>query len=434
MIKLRSHQLTAVALFLTIAVSYWVIVNWFPVAYIWATYEDLYGEWGQTYFFATACVMSLLVVKSKSSFRWFFAVLALALFYTVMEEISWGQRIFDIKSPDFFKDNNLQRETNLHNMLVGPFSTDLKAFMELLVASALMLYGAAYPLLLKLRFKPATWVYGLGVAAPPLYLLPFFLTASVLELGWYNFNEAEIAELLIGFALSIMAIHYWVAQHYEMDVAAHSTWAPHVTHRLSVFILGVFICVASLSAITTKSIYSNPDKRQKIDARLLNGYEKFAKRYSSYRRWDIASDLYLQVHIAEPQRTSILRRLAMTYKESGDKKQFKYYTLKALDIALKKYAKNKNKISTNLSLSRTYKQLGQPGKSGEHGLSAHKIALQRAEDKPDSAHWAYWLGKTYRNLENYQAASIQFEKAFNLKPSSKKYRKAYYKTRQSIGQ
>lgn len=254
------------------------------------------------------------------------------------------------------------------------------------------------------------------------------------ELGWYHFNEAEIAELLIGFALSIMANHYWLAQRYAIDVTSHTPWESQPSRKLSVIICSIFVGVALLSATTTVVTYNNADKRDKIDARLLNGYSKFAKRYSRYGRWDVSANLYIQILAIEPQRTSILRRLAMTYRKMGDEEQFLHYTNRALDIALKKYAKNQNKISTNLTLSRTYNQLGETDKAGKYGLRAHEIALERAENKPDSAHWAYWLGKTYRNLENYKAAKTQFEKAFNLKPSSKKYRKAYYRIRQSVGQ
>jgi len=35
------------------------------------------------------------------------------------EEISWGQRIFNWNIPDFFRENNSQGETNLHNLVVG---------------------------------------------------------------------------------------------------------------------------------------------------------------------------------------------------------------------------------------------------------------------------------------------------------------------------
>jgi len=428
----KPHQLTALSLFLVIAGTYLVMAIWFPVAYIWGTYEDLFGEWGQTYFFATACVLSILVATSKSPCRWFFVLLALALFYTVMEEISWGQRIFGIESPDFFKRYNLQRETNLHNMLVGPISTNTKDYIEYTIALALALYGVLYPLLLRLGFRLAGWFYKAGVAAPPLYLWPFFLAASVLEIGWYSFNEAEVAELLVGFALSIMAAHYWLAQRHHVDV--QTPLKPDLSRRLSFITGGIFLLVVMLSAATTNAMYTNPEKRARIDARLLNGYEKFAKRYSRYDRWDVTADLYLQVHQAEPQRTSILRKLANAYRESGDEEQFLLYTNRALDIALEKYAKNQNKISTNLSLARTYRQLGETDKAVEHGLRAHEIALERARENPDSAHWAYWLGKTSRHLNNYQLAAEQFEKAHRLKPSSSKYRKAYYKSRRMAGQ
>ncbi len=432
--KSQPHQLTALILFLVIAGGYLVMAAWFPVAYIWGTYEDLYGEWGQTYFFATAFIISLLVATSKSSHRWFFTVLAVALFYTVMEEISWGQRLFDFESPEFFKRHNLQRETNLHNMLAGPFSTVLKDIIEYAVATGLVLYGVVYPLILRLNWRPAVWLYQVGIAAPPLYLWPFFLTGSVLEVGWYSFNEAEVAELLIGFALSIMAAYYWLAQRYRISLGADTPLERPLSRKLAAITGGIFLAVAILAGSTTYTMYSDSLKRDRINARLLNGYEKFARRYSRYDRWDISAELYLQVHKIEPQRTSILRRLANAYRESGDEARFLHYTNKALDIALDKQAKNPDKISTNLSLSRTYRQLDEIGKSGEHGLRAHEIALGRATEKPDSAHWAYWLGKTYRNLENYPAAMEQYEKAFRLKPTSSKYRKAYYEMQQRVGQ
>lgn len=42
-------------------------------------------------------------------------ILAIFLIFYSLEEISWGQRIFQIKSPEFFKANNYQQETTLHN-------------------------------------------------------------------------------------------------------------------------------------------------------------------------------------------------------------------------------------------------------------------------------------------------------------------------------
>lgn len=43
-------------------------------------------------------------------------IVGLAFIVIGMEEISWGQRIFDIQSGDFFLKHNWQNETNLHNL------------------------------------------------------------------------------------------------------------------------------------------------------------------------------------------------------------------------------------------------------------------------------------------------------------------------------
>lgn len=43
-------------------------------------------------------------------------IIALVLFVAMMEEISWGQRIFDIKTPENLKNINYQGELNFHNL------------------------------------------------------------------------------------------------------------------------------------------------------------------------------------------------------------------------------------------------------------------------------------------------------------------------------
>ncbi len=60
------------------------------------------------------------LLRKKST--WFLFVtfgLGLFLFFAAGEEISWGQRIFGISTPEYFKENNAQQETNLHNLVVG---------------------------------------------------------------------------------------------------------------------------------------------------------------------------------------------------------------------------------------------------------------------------------------------------------------------------
>lgn len=420
------HSLTALLLFAGVLAAYGYMAARYPVGYIWATYEDLYGEWAQTFFFALALLFSAAIALRRGRHRWFFLLLAAACFYVVMEEISWGQRIFGFSTPEFLKQHNLQHETNIHNLFTGPVNTWTKRVLEYAMAAGFVGYGLVYPLLIRrstgwLRDLESRWL-----PAPPLYLWPFFVTAAYLELGYLNFNEAEIAEILIGAAMAMMCGHYWWADRHGFDVHRPSSWSAGASTRLAMLFVGVFGVTGMLSATTTQSLYRDPALKSEIDDRLLNGYEKFADRYVRYERWPEAIDLYLIVQQAEPSRTSVMRRLADAYRKNGDINGFNRYNQMSLDTLLAMQAKNPNKVSTNLALSLTYRQRGIAAKSVEHLRRAHEIAKQRHTLDPDNANSAYWLAKTYREMGDRGRAVEFYRRAFELEPGSKKYRKAYY--------
>ncbi|MCD4735931.1 MAG: hypothetical protein K8R53_07800 [Bacteroidales bacterium] len=60
----------------------------------------------------------LIKVGHSKNTKWivFNVIMILGLFFGFGEEISWGQRIFSIDPSGFFYENNLQKETNLHNL------------------------------------------------------------------------------------------------------------------------------------------------------------------------------------------------------------------------------------------------------------------------------------------------------------------------------
>ncbi len=58
--------------------------------------------------------------------------MAIAFFFAAGEEISWGQRIFNIQSSEYFIENNAQHETNLHNMVVDGKKVNKLIFSQLL--------------------------------------------------------------------------------------------------------------------------------------------------------------------------------------------------------------------------------------------------------------------------------------------------------------
>ena len=62
------------------------------------------------------------------------------------EEISWGQRIFNTESSEFFLKNNAQQETNLHNLVVGGVKINKLVFGKG-IAIFIVLYLVVFPII-----------------------------------------------------------------------------------------------------------------------------------------------------------------------------------------------------------------------------------------------------------------------------------------------
>ncbi len=85
--------------------------------------------------------------KSKNLY-WKIGVFLLAsvFLFGAGEEISWGQRIFNVESSEYFLENNAQGETNLHNMVVEGKKINKIIFSQLLTL-ILIIYIFILPIL-----------------------------------------------------------------------------------------------------------------------------------------------------------------------------------------------------------------------------------------------------------------------------------------------
>jgi hypothetical protein len=86
--------------------------------------EDGFTEWSTVVFLLIGlfvCVRRVWLLKNQRPFLFLFmtSLLAVFFFFGAGEEISWGQRIFDVESSEFFTQHNAQGETNLHNLVVN---------------------------------------------------------------------------------------------------------------------------------------------------------------------------------------------------------------------------------------------------------------------------------------------------------------------------
>ena len=86
--------------------------------------EDGPIEWLTVLALATSsvvCIYRIITLKGEKPILFLVMtfLLGLVFFFGAGEEISWGQRIFNTESSEFFQQHNAQGETNLHNLVVG---------------------------------------------------------------------------------------------------------------------------------------------------------------------------------------------------------------------------------------------------------------------------------------------------------------------------
>lgn len=108
-------------------------------------------------------------------------VFGLGCCFLLLEEISYGQHIFEWRSPEYFQENNLQAETNLHNMAY--FDKNVLKWLTLLFA---LVAGAALPLWFR-RFGAPSRLARTALLAPllpaSLVCLPTALIAVIMHLA-----------------------------------------------------------------------------------------------------------------------------------------------------------------------------------------------------------------------------------------------------------
>lgn len=100
-------------------------------------------------------VFRFINIGSEKKMFWRIGILisAILFFFAAGEEISWGQRLFNISSGEFFNEKNLQKETNLHNLTLGEVNLNKLIFGKLLT-----IFLSIYLLILPVLYKKSRWI------------------------------------------------------------------------------------------------------------------------------------------------------------------------------------------------------------------------------------------------------------------------------------
>lgn len=132
-------------------------------------------------FLLTSTLFFIIYLRRK---RLIHLVFALVFFVGMGEEVSWGQRIFNFQSPEYFKDNNIQHEFNLHNLKIfdsqeegGDYKKGFSYYvsMNFLYKLFWLLYGVILPIGYFLSPILKKFIDKIDLMVPPLILGLIFL-------------------------------------------------------------------------------------------------------------------------------------------------------------------------------------------------------------------------------------------------------------------
>jgi hypothetical protein len=172
----------------------------------WITHEDSISESVSAIcYLVAACIFFIEWIHGRC--RNIF-VLGYALLFLVVggEEISWGQRIIGMQTPDALKELNVQKETNLHN--IDGIHQHIRAIGVLVVLTVAVLMPLTDRWIASIRELYSR----LSVPIVQLWTLPLtilalsFMVVPRVLLGRNVFSLDEVGELYLSFVFLIFAI------------------------------------------------------------------------------------------------------------------------------------------------------------------------------------------------------------------------------------
>uniref|UniRef100_UPI0032164CB4 hypothetical protein n=1 Tax=uncultured Draconibacterium sp. TaxID=1573823 RepID=UPI0032164CB4 len=148
-------------------------------------------------------------VKTRKTRNKFWVILnvliILGAFFGFGEEISWGQRIFSIESGEFFAKNNLQNETNLHNLEINGVKIN-----KLIFSQGLVLVFGIYFILSLLLYKKWNFFRNLvdlfGVQIPKIKHTAIILVCTGIVLMVPDLRIWELWEMFFVIVLLLVFI------------------------------------------------------------------------------------------------------------------------------------------------------------------------------------------------------------------------------------
>ncbi|MFK5879973.1 MAG: hypothetical protein QM478_10815 [Flavobacteriaceae bacterium] len=173
--------------------------------------EDGFIEYGTAAMLLCISILSftrLVRLWKSTPILWKVGTLGFALIFLfgAGEEVSWGQRIFGWESSEYFAQNNLQQETNLHNMMIGETKINKLVFTQILI-SILVIYLLILPILYRKVKAVKNLTNSFAVPIVQWTQTIAFIIFTVLLAFMPSHKNPEIHELALGVIFFLIFIN-----------------------------------------------------------------------------------------------------------------------------------------------------------------------------------------------------------------------------------
>lgn len=165
--------------------------------------EDGFVEWSTAIILGVgAVVMGARLIRLRRCRGWQFlgvtGFVTLLCIFGMGEEISWGQRIFDIETPEYFLTYNKQAETGLHNLVFELNGREIsvnKLIFGTGLAIGLLFYLAIMTPAYRRRRGVARFLDAVGVPMPQnIHIIGYLTVVAIVELLVDSSKRGEITE------------------------------------------------------------------------------------------------------------------------------------------------------------------------------------------------------------------------------------------------
>jgi len=188
--------------------------------------DGIFEYFGATFLLISSLIFVLIFYFKKHIMLLLFSLI---FFFSFAEEISWGQRMLQIETTDFFNKHNVQNETNIHNLdifsVVDSNSHGKKGIYELINSNILFkLFCLFWCVLLPISYAyidiVRIIVSKIKVPVPPISIGLFFLINFIIYFAFkYYFiqsagtirifsNLQEASEFVIESFFMILSVNF----------------------------------------------------------------------------------------------------------------------------------------------------------------------------------------------------------------------------------